>query len=68
MEGLYVIDTVGFINFFREFFNEDEKLSKKARQIINNCFDYTNPNLNLVFQVLYLLKFSKSSLRAKKMS
>src|SRR5579871_570783 len=60
MEGLFVLDTVGFINYFKDFFNEDERLSIDARELINNCFDFESPNHKLsIPSVVFIEIFEK---------
>ncbi len=38
MEKRYVIDTTGFITYYKSFFNETNDLTKSTRRIIDNCF------------------------------
>jgi PIN domain nuclease of toxin-antitoxin system len=65
MAGLYVLDTVGFINFFRDFFEEEEKLSAKAREIIEFCFDYSYPQYKLSIPSVVFIEIFDKFLKGK---
>lgn len=65
MGGLFVLDTVGFINYFNDFFSEDNKLSPKARGIIELCFDYTQSQYKLSIPSVVLLEIFEKFLRGE---
>ena len=65
MGGLFVLDTVGFINFFRDFFQEEEKLSIKVRQIIELCFDYDHPDYKLSIPGVVFIEIFEKFLKGK---
>src|ERR1700744_5379955 len=63
MEGLYVIDTVAFINYFNEFFEEDDMLSKKTRETISFCFNVENSSYKLSIPSVVFLEIFEKFLR-----
>lgn len=69
MATRYVIDTVAFINYFNEFFGEEDILSSDVRRIVKKCIgiDYNHYKLiipSIVFLEVFR-KFLKSEERAK---
>ena len=61
MTGLFILDTVAFINYFNFFFNnEEEKLTPSARAIIDLCFDKNRPEYKLsIPNVVFIEVFEK---------
>ena len=67
MDGLFVIDTVGFITYFNDFFAEESKLSPKTRNIIDNCFDTTNIYCRLSIPSIVFIEIFEKFLRGEEM-
>jgi PIN domain nuclease of toxin-antitoxin system len=65
MTGLFVLDTVGFINYFRFFFKEEDRLSAKSRQIIEFCFDYQRPEFKLSIPSVVFIEVFEKFLKGK---
>lgn len=59
MSSRFVLDTVGFINYFNEFFNEANRLSPKSREILNSCFDNLNYNKLIIPSVVFIEIYTK---------
>lgn len=60
MNKLFVIDTVGFINYFNIFFGEESRMSLSTRKIIDNCFSYDYPQFKLsIPSVVFIEVFEK---------
>jgi hypothetical protein len=70
MNSLYVIDTVTFIAYFSDFFNDDLKLSKQATQIMDSCIAHKESNIKLTIPTIVFVevfeKFLKSEERVLK--
>jgi predicted nucleic acid-binding protein len=68
-ETRFVIDSVSFINYYNDLFNEREKISKEARRIITKGFDINSP-IKLIIPSTVLLelhtKFSKDEEAVRK--
>lgn len=56
MRNRYIIDSVGFINYFYDFFKVEDKLSKKTRLIIDNCIKNLNEDYLLVVPSIVIIE------------
>ncbi|OFX23510.1 MAG: hypothetical protein A2033_16170 [Bacteroidetes bacterium GWA2_31_9] len=65
----FVIDTVSLINYFNILFDEEEKISKEARRIINSGFDLYSPIKLIIPSTVFIelhTKFIKDEEFARK--
>jgi len=63
MHQIFVIDTVSFINYFNDFFEEKRMLSKKASEIIDRCLNPDFENYKLIVPSIVLVEIFEKQLR-----
>ncbi|WP_345952999.1 PIN domain-containing protein [Mucilaginibacter sp. PAMB04168] len=68
MHQLFVIDTVGFINYFNAFFGEKRILSARASNIIDKCLSPDFPNYKLIIPSIVLIEVFEKQLRTDERS
>lgn len=61
----YVLDTVGFINFFNVFFGEKDILSKSTRKTIERCFSLSYNNYKLIIPSVVFIEIHKKFLKTE---
>lgn len=68
MNHLYVVDTVTFINYYNDFFNEESRISSSTRKLLDKCFDYFDSEYKLIIPSIVFVelydKFLKSEEKA----
>jgi len=62
MENRYVIDSVGLINYFNDFFSEEDILSPPTRRKIELCFDKTQNSHKLIIPSTVMLEIFRKFL------
>jgi PIN domain nuclease of toxin-antitoxin system len=68
MAGRYVIDTVSLINYYNEFFEESDALSKDVRQIIDRCINEADPYFKLIVPSIVFVEIFKKFLKEEERS
>lgn len=68
MHQTFVIDTVAFINYFNEFFEERRILSSRVSKIIDRCLSSDFPNFKLIIPSIVLIEIFEKQLKSDEKS
>ena len=67
MEKRYVIDSVAFINYFNQFFEENNQLSNETRKILDKCFNKRNTYYFLVIPSIVFIEIFRKFLKSEEL-